>query len=77
MEQLPNESTPLLSGFQPRRHLLVDAESRSHFSRVSRDESALASTAVGERLPYNNYTSIDWLHDLVSSNNATSYPMPS
>lgn len=35
-------------------------------SRVSKDEQALAGTAIGERLPYNDYTTIDWLHDLVS-----------
>jgi chloride channel 3/4/5 len=34
-------------------------------SHVSRDELALADTAIGERLPYNAYTTIDWLHDLV------------
>ena len=67
MEQIPSENTPLLSALHPRLRLGVDEESRSHISRVSREESALAATAVGERLPYNNYTSIDWLHDLVSS----------
>lgn len=25
----------------------------------------MADTAVGERLKYNDYTTIDWLHDLV------------
>lgn len=34
-------------------------------SQVTKDEQALAGTAVGERLPYNDYTTIDWLHDLV------------
>jgi hypothetical protein len=34
-------------------------------SHVSKEEQELAGTAVGERLPYNNYTTIDWLHDLV------------
>jgi chloride channel 3/4/5 len=36
-------------------------------SAVSKDEQALGSTAIGERLPYNDYTTIDWLHDLVSA----------
>lgn len=36
-------------------------------SHVSKDEQLLADTAIGERLPYNDYTTIDWLHDLVSS----------
>lgn len=34
-------------------------------SHLSRGERALAETAIGERLPYNDYTTIDWLHDLV------------
>ncbi|KAF2088827.1 hypothetical protein K490DRAFT_38172 [Saccharata proteae CBS 121410] len=35
-------------------------------SHVSKDEEQLMSTSsVGERLPYNDYTTIDWLHDLV------------
>ena len=37
-------------------------------SHVSKDELLLGSSAVGERLPYNDYTTIDWLHDLVSGN---------
>lgn len=36
-------------------------------SYVSKDERALSAAAVGERLPYNDYTTIDWLHDLVPS----------
>jgi chloride channel 3/4/5 len=32
---------------------------------VAKEEQELAGTAVGERLPYNDYTTIDWLHDLV------------
>lgn len=34
-------------------------------SHISKEEGALGETAVGERLPYNDYTTIDWLHDLV------------
>ena len=34
-------------------------------SQLSKDERALGDTAIGERLPYNDYTTIDWLHDLV------------
>ena len=34
-------------------------------SAVSKDEQALHNSPVGERLPYNDYTTIDWLHDLV------------
>ncbi|KAL8860871.1 MAG: hypothetical protein Q9178_002626 [Gyalolechia marmorata] len=34
-------------------------------THVSKEEQLLANTSVGERLPYNDYTTIDWLHDLV------------
>ncbi|KAA6409118.1 MAG: chloride channel 3 [Lasallia pustulata] len=34
-------------------------------SHLSKEEQALSSSTVGERLPYNDYTTIDWLHDLV------------
>lgn len=34
-------------------------------SHLSKDEQALGDSAIGERLPYNDYTTIDWLHDLV------------
>lgn len=34
-------------------------------SHVSKEEQALFGTPVGERLPYNDYTTIDWLHELV------------
>ncbi|KAM7215666.1 H(+)/Cl(-) exchange transporter [Rhypophila decipiens] len=34
-------------------------------SHLSRDELALGDTAIGERLPSNAYTTIDWLHDLI------------
>ncbi|KAL8729891.1 MAG: hypothetical protein Q9166_004448 [cf. Caloplaca sp. 2 TL-2023] len=34
-------------------------------THISKEEQLLATTSVGERLPYNDYTTIDWLHDLV------------
>lgn len=34
-------------------------------SAVTKEEQQLAGSTVGERLPYNDYTTIDWLHDLV------------
>ena len=37
----------------------------SILSQVSKEEQALSTTPIGERLPYNDYTTIDWLHDLV------------
>jgi chloride channel 3/4/5 len=36
-------------------------------SAVSKEEQALGGTAIGKRLPYNDYTTIDWLHDLVGA----------
>ncbi|OCK77367.1 chloride channel-like protein 3 [Lepidopterella palustris CBS 459.81] len=51
------EHTHLL--FPRMRH---DEEARSI---ITKEEVALGSTALGERLPYNDYTTIDWLHDLV------------
>lgn len=35
---------------------------------ISDDEQRLKETYVGERLPYSDYASIDFLHDLVSNN---------
>lgn len=57
-----NERTQLLRHSE--RGPADDAESIIS-SHVSRDEQMLGETAVGERLPYNDYTTIDWLHDLV------------
>jgi len=34
-------------------------------SQLSTDELALADSAIGERLAYRDYMTIDWLHDLV------------
>ncbi|KAK8250876.1 chloride channel [Phyllosticta capitalensis] len=43
-----------------------DPESLASSSAVTKEEQQLMpSSAVGERLPYNDYTTIDWLHDLV------------
>ena len=69
-EEHANEQTHLLPpnkrlGSVSGRHG-SDAESIIS-SHLSKDELALGGTAVGERLPYNDYTTIDWLHDLVST----------
>jgi len=45
-------------------HQLEDVESIIS-SHLSKDEQAMGHTATGERLAYNDYTTIDWLHDLV------------
>ncbi|KAH7114331.1 chloride channel-like protein 3 [Dendryphion nanum] len=43
-----------------------DEEARSIISSaVSKEEQHMASSTVGERLPYNDYTTIDWLHEMV------------
>jgi chloride channel 3/4/5 len=66
-----HEHSPLLdprvAELRSRRpsHQLEDATSIIS-SHVSKEELALGETAIGERLPYNDYTTIDWLHDLVS-----------
>ena len=66
-EERENGSAPAVS--DPRLNKLVrqDDEAASIVkSHVSVSEQKLADSAVGERLPYNDYTTIDWLHDLVS-----------
>lgn len=72
-EEHVNEHTHLLpKPYQRKRSRLqsiaaeIDGESIVS-SHVSKEEQALGETAVGERLPYNDYTTIDWLHDLVSN----------
>lgn len=65
----PNERTKLLSlPTNDRRLSAVQQEEDAQSvigSYVSKDEQALSSAPIGERLPYNDYTTIDWLHDLV------------
>lgn len=36
----------------------------SVYSHITDDELKLADASIGERLAYNDYTTIDWLHDL-------------
>lgn len=67
----PSESSPLLG---PATHS-SDADVESlRSSTVSTSKHALhaSSDAVGERLPYNDYTTIDWLHDLVRDSSSSS-----
>jgi len=62
-----NECTPLL------RHIdssqLQQQQDEDTYSvpssAVTKAEQALVETTIGERLPYNDYITIDWLHDLV------------
>lgn len=67
---VPDERTRLLSvSDQPQNRrlsrMIQDEASSIVDSHVSRQEKALSGSTVGERLPYNDYTTIDWLHDLV------------
>ena len=79
--EMADENTPLLDVEQaPDRRLsrLIqkdDAASSIVKSHVSVEEQAMAGSTVGERLAYNDYTTIDWLHDLVSI--SCSAPIPS
>lgn len=64
-EERPDERTHLLPRDQGLGSIAHEAEAASILSQISKEEQALGETAVGERLPYNDYTTIDWLHDLV------------
>lgn len=63
-----DEHTHLLPRSNDRRRSRFGsvADNASIASSVSKEEAALAESSIGERLPYNDYTTIDWLHDLVS-----------
>ena len=65
-----NERTKLLYHIANDRRLSAVAQedevSSIIGSHVSKDEQALSAAPVRERLPYNDYTTIDWLHDLAS-----------
>ncbi|KAL3427960.1 voltage gated chloride channel [Phlyctema vagabunda] len=65
-EEATDERSPLLNPqiaqLNGRQH---DDTSSLISSAVSKEEQALSGTAIGERLPYNDYTTIDWLHDLI------------
>lgn len=66
-----SERTQLLYHIANDRRLSVlqqDLDQQSVISsHISKAEQALSATPVGERLPYNDYTTIDWLHDLVGT----------
>lgn len=66
----PDEHTRLLQPHsQDRRfnYLQEQSDRASSIveSHVTKEEQALAGSTVGERLNYNEYTTIDWMHDLV------------
>lgn len=64
-----SERSPLLGPHADRRlsKLVQQDEEASSIikSHVTVEEMKMGDTAIGERLPYNDYTTIDWLHDLV------------
>lgn len=61
-----DERAPLLPRGSRLTSTAHDTEAASIISsHISKEEQVLGETAVGERLPYNDYTTIDWLHDLV------------
>lgn len=63
------ERTRLLYQVANDRRLSAALDEDAHSvisSHVSKAELALGNTPIGERLPYNDYTTIDWLHDLAS-----------
>ncbi|KAK4443211.1 chloride channel [Podospora aff. communis PSN243] len=61
----PSEFTPLIT--HPRRPSHpYDADIESlHSRRSTLSHTHTLLPQIGERLPYNDYTTIDWLHDLV------------
>jgi len=66
----PTETTRLLSvsNAENRRLSVLQQRDESESikqSNITKDEQALGGSTVGERLQYNDYTTIDWLHDLV------------
>ncbi|KAF2196161.1 hypothetical protein GQ43DRAFT_273664 [Delitschia confertaspora ATCC 74209] len=68
--QIVTEHTSLLhhGNHNPSNRLQTgyDEEAQSVISSgITKDELQMAGSIVGERLPYNDYTTIDWLHDLV------------
>ncbi|ETI22179.1 hypothetical protein G647_06252 [Cladophialophora carrionii CBS 160.54] len=65
-EERASESTRLLPHGRRLSSLPGEGDAASILSsHISKEEQALGESAVGERLPYNDYTTIDWLHDLV------------
>lgn len=64
-----DERAPLLEASLSQNHIVrldEDVESMVQ-SHLTKDEQNLYDASVGERLAYNDYTTIDWLHDLVGS----------
>jgi len=62
-----SERSPLLGheGENQSAELTQSSSSMNKDPEATAEEIKMADTAVGERLKYNDYTTIDWLHDLV------------
>jgi hypothetical protein len=58
-EERPDVLTPLLAGAR------VASKPSVVSSHPDQGEPSVADASVFERLPYNDYTTIDWLHELV------------
>ena len=68
-----NVRSPLLRRERDGRSRQLDQSSPSSINKdpeATAEEIKMADTAVGERLKYNDYTTIDWLHDLVIATHA-------
>lgn len=64
--EVNDENTRLLARDRRLGNLRREEDAESIISsHLSKEEQALSSSAVGERLPYADYNTIDWLHDLV------------
>jgi hypothetical protein len=61
------ERSPLLGheGGNQSAQLTQNSISMNKDPEATAEEIKMGDTAVGERLKYNDYTTIDWLHDLV------------
>jgi len=61
------ERSPLLrhDGGNQAVQLTQSSSSMNKDPEATAEEIKMSDTAVGERLKYNDYTTIDWLHDLV------------
>ena len=65
-EEQPSERSRLIPHDRRISSITHEAEVDSIISsHLSKEEQLLGAEAVGERLAYNDYTTIDWLHDLV------------
>ena len=68
--KIPDEHTRLLEPvLQDRRLSQIQARSDRASSivdsHITKEEQNLSGSTIGERLNYNEYTTIDWMHDLV------------